>query len=66
MRICPKCQKHRRALQTVYKDKKTKKRWLVTYCGSCHFNFDIEDAPKGSTAQEEIDKPWVSKWFKPL
>jgi transcription elongation factor Elf1 len=65
MRICPRCKKSERELQTVVKDAKTKKHWLITYCGKCHFNYELEESKGGTTAQQEIDKPSEMPWTKP-
>lgn len=64
MRLCPRCRLSRRDLQTVVKDVKTKKHWLVTYCAVCHYNFDLEESKGGTTAQQEIDKPSEMPWTK--
>lgn len=58
MVICPNCKRSARQLQMIVQDPKNKKKkWLITFCGTCKFNFDLEESIGGTTPQEEIDKP---------
>ena len=62
MRICPRCKKSERELQTVVKDPKTKKHWLITHCGKCHYNYDLEEHKGGALPSEELAKPGTPVW----
>jgi len=55
MRLCPRCEHNVKEMQTVLRDKE-KKRWLVTFCNKCHFNFDIEEYLEKTTNEEEMEK----------
>lgn len=40
---CLSCKRTILVHQTVEVDKKTKKRWVVSYCASCNAPFDLEE-----------------------
>jgi hypothetical protein len=61
MKLCPKCNKQRRELQKIVKGKKGKK-YLITFCGSCLYNFDIEDSDGGTPPQDVMLKPGLPLW----
>jgi hypothetical protein len=46
--ICPECKKSRELGQTIKVDVNTNKKWLITYCMYCKFNFDLEELPHAS------------------
>jgi hypothetical protein len=65
MRICPGCSRSVKEQTKVVQDRKTGKRWLITYCESCHFNFDLAPA-EGEVSQKEIavimEQPGIPLW----
>jgi hypothetical protein len=53
MRVCPRCEKSRRTFEHVERDKKTKKKYLITSCVMCKFNFDLEEV-KGNEISKRL------------
>ena len=57
MKICQKCQKSTRTSERIEIDKKTKQKWLITYCAKCGYNYELEEYHgKVLSPQEEMDK----------
>lgn len=52
---CPRCQKWRRVKETVKVDRKSRKRYFISSCIKCGWNFDSEEITKRGTGLEEDD-----------
>jgi len=61
MRLCPKCKKSRRDLQKIVKGK-DKKKYMITFCGTCLYNFEIEDSDGGTLPSDVMLKPGLPLW----
>jgi transposase-like protein len=61
MKMCPICKKSRRELQKIVKGKGDK-RYLITFCGTCLYNFDIDDSNGGTMPSDIMDKPGIPIW----
>ena len=65
MKLCPKCKIPIKERTKVAQDRLTNKRWMITYCDKCHFNFDLEPAT-GEVSPKEIldimDIPAIPLW----
>lgn len=46
MYLCLKCNKRRRAIESIETDKKSGKKYLVTKCMVCKAGLDIEEVKK--------------------
>jgi hypothetical protein len=57
MKLCPICKKTRRELQKIVKGKD--KKWLISFCGACLFNFEIEESDGGTPQKDIMDKPGI-------
>ena len=53
MRLCPRCQLARKEATKVVQDRTTNKRWLITFCEKCHYNYDLEPSTD-EVSQKEI------------
>jgi hypothetical protein len=62
MRVCPRCKHSTRELERIEKDKKTKKKWLITFCGKCFYNYELEHKEDYPVIKEEMDKPGIPLW----
>lgn len=68
MNICPQCQKSTKVRERITTEKKTKKKWFITFCAVCGYNYEIDEwKDKGISPKEEMEKyklppprnPWV-------
>jgi len=58
MRLCPRCARNTKESERIEKDlKKQDCHWLITFCASCGFNYDIAIyAGEINSPQQELDK----------
>jgi hypothetical protein len=61
MKICPRCKKSCRELQKMVTGERGKK-YLITFCGTCLFNFEIEDSDGGTPQADVMLKPGIPIW----